>query len=152
MNNVQFRRNNGWIGSGLPGAGTFDDNSAVPGVPYSYEVRTRTDGVVTDVACTPATITIGAGAQQNAAPALVQRSCSVSVNNNNVPVVSYSGFTNVNNVQFRRNNGWIGSGLPGTGTYDDTSAVPGVPYLYEVRTRTGGVVTDLACTPATFTF
>ena len=78
-------------------------------------------------------------------------SCSVSVNANNGIVLSYSGFTNVLNVQFRRNNGWIGSGLPGMGTFDDTSAVPGVAYSYVVRSRPGGVVTDLACTPATIT-
>jgi hypothetical protein len=151
---VQFRRNNEWIGSGLPGAGTFEDTSAVAGVPYSYEVRSQTGGVMNDVACTPATITIGAGAPENppATPVPVAAACSVSVNNNNVPVVSYSGFTNVSSVQFRRNNGWIGSAMPGAGTFDDTSAVAGVPYSYEVRTRTGGVVTDVACTPATFTF
>ena len=79
-------------------------------------------------------------------------SCSVSVNDNNEPVLSYSGFTNVLNVQFRRNNVWIGSGLPGAGTFDDTSAVPGVAYSYVVRSRPGGVVNDVACSPAPFTF
>ena len=143
VSNVQFRRNNGWIGSGLADAGTFDDTSAVPGVPYSYVIRSRPGGVVTDVACTPATITIDVP---------VETSCSVSLNNNNEPMLSYSGFTNVTNVQFRRNNGWIGSGLADAGTFDDTSAVPGVPYSYVIRSRPGGVVTDLACTPAAFTF
>ena len=67
-------------------------------------------------------------------------------------VLSYSGFTNVPNVQFRRNNGWIASGLAGAGIFDDTSAVPGVAYSYVIRSRPGGVVTDLACTPAAYTF
>ena len=80
------------------------------------------------------------------------RSCSVSLNDNNEPVLSYSGFTNVSIVQFRRNNGWIGSGLPGAGTFDDTSAVPGVAYEYVVRSRPDGVLTDLACSPTPFTF
>ena len=84
-------------------------------------------------------------------PAPVVAACVVEVINN-VPVVSYSDFTNVSNVQFRRNNGWIGSGLPGAGTFDDTSAMPGVPNSYVIRSRPGGVVTDLVCTPAAFTF
>ena len=89
-------------------------------------------------------------------------SCSVSVNaNNDGIVVSYSGFTNVSNVQFRRDEGifdgindrWIGSGDPGAGDFDDTSAElePGVAYSYVVRSRPGGVLTDLACSPATIT-
>ena len=82
-------------------------------------------------------------------PVPVETSCSVSVNANNEPVLSYSGFTDVSRVQFRRNNRWIGSGLAGAGTFDDTAAVPGVPYSYVVRSRPDGVVTDLACTPET---
>ena len=70
--------------------------------------------------------------------------------------MSYSGFTNVPNVQFRRDDGlvdrWIGSGLPGTGTFEDTFALlPGVSYSYVVRSRPGGVVTNVACSPATIT-
>ena len=84
-------------------------------------------------------------------------SCSVSLNDNNEPVLSYSGFTGRNNVQFRRDDGvrdrWLGSGSPGAGTFDDTSAEPGVPYWYVIRSRPGGgVVNNVACSPATFTF
>ena len=56
------------------------------------------------------------------------------------------------NVQFLRINGWIGTGLPGAGTFDDTSTVSGVAYEYVVRSRPGGVVNDVACTPGAFTF
>ena len=83
-------------------------------------------------------------------------SCSVSVNANNVIAVSYSDFPNVPTVNILRNGGWIAtdtSDTPGTGTYDDTTAVAGVPYSYVIRSRPGGgVVNDVACSPAPFTF
>ena len=67
-------------------------------------------------------------------------------------MVSYSDFTNVSILSIRRNGTFIDLSSAGTGTYEDTTAVPGVPYSYVVRSRPGGVVTDLACTPAAFTF
>ena len=85
------------------------------------------------------------------APAPGGASCSVSVNAANVPVVSYSGFTNVSVVNIRRNGSWIGTEAAGSGTYSDTSAVRGVVYSYVVRSRPGGVVNDVACSPATIT-
>ena len=57
-----------------------------------------------------------------------EMSCSVSVNANNEIAVSYSDFPNVPNVNILRNGGFIvthTSVTPGTGTYEDTSAVPG---------------------------
>ena len=60
--NVNILRNGGWIVTDTfdtPGAGTYDDTSAVSGVAYSYVIRSRPGGgVVNDVACSPATITI----------------------------------------------------------------------------------------------
>ena len=126
---------------------------------YSYVVRSRRGGEVTNVACSPATITIGAEPEPEPEPPVPgEMSCSVSVNANDVLVVSYSGFTNVSNVQLRRDDGifdgindrWIGTGDPGAGDFDDTSAEPGVAYSYVVRSRSGGVV-DFACSPATIT-
>ena len=59
---VNIRRNGGWIAtdiSATPGAGTYEDTSVVPGVAYSYVIRSRPGGgVVNDVDCSPATITI----------------------------------------------------------------------------------------------
>ena len=81
-------------------------------------------------------------------PPPVVAACEVEVINN-VPMVSYSNFTNVSNVSIRRNDGFIDLGSAGTGIYSDTSALPGVAYFYEVRSRPGGVVTDVACTPET---
>jgi len=83
------------------------------------------------------------------APAPGGASCSVSMNADNVPVVSYSG-SNVVNI--RRNDKWIKTNVAGRGTYTDASAVRGVAYSYLVRTRPGGVVVDVACSPAIITF
>ena len=126
-----------------------------PGVAYSYEVRYRPGGVLTDVACSPATITIDAEVPETPeVPVPGETSCSVSVINN-VPVVSYSDFPDASNVNILRNGGWIVNDsfdTPGAGTYDDTSAVAGVAYSYEIRSRPGGgVVNDVACSPATIT-
>ena len=107
--------------------------------------------VSAELAAVAAAEATAAAAEVPEPPVPGEMSCSVAVNDNNVPVLSYSGFTDVSNVQFRRNNGWIGTGLPGAGTYEDTSAVPGVPNSYVVRSRPGGVVTDLACSPETIT-
>ena len=68
---------------------------------------------------------------------------------NNVPVLSYSDFTGVSTVSIRRNSTFIELSSAGTGTYEDTSAVPGLAYSYEVRYRPGGVLTDVACAPET---
>ena len=83
-------------------------------------------------------------------PAPVVAACVVEVINN-VPVVSYSDFSNVSSVSIRRNGSFIDLSSAGTGTYEDTTAVPGVAYSYEVRSRPGGVLTDVACSPATIT-
>jgi len=85
-----------------------------------------------------------------APPAPVAAACVVEVINN-VPVVSYAGFTNVSVVSIRRNGGFLDNSASGTGTYSDTSAVRGVAYSYVVRSRPDGVVNDVACSPATIT-
>ena len=127
---------------------------------YSYEVRSRPGGVLTDVACAPETIIVVDAAAEAAAaaakiPVPVEMSCSVEVINN-VPVVSYSDFLDASNVNILRNGGWIVTDsfdTPGAGTYDDTTAVVGVAYSYVIRSRPGGgVVNDVACSPATITF
>jgi hypothetical protein len=87
------------------------------------------------------------------APAPAVAACVVEVINN-VPVVSYSDFADVSNVNILRNGSWIvthTSETPGTGTYEDTTAVTGVAYSYVIRSRPGGVVNDVACSPGTIT-
>ena len=69
-----------------------------------------------------------ADAAAEAAEAAALMSCSVSVNAYNVPVVSYSDFSNVSSVSIRRNGTFIDLSSAGMGTYEDTTAVPGVAY------------------------
>ena len=166
--NVNILRNGSWIVNDsfdTPGTGTYDDTTAVAGVPYSYVIRSRPGGgVVNDVACSPETITIvdvaaGDDAEPEPGPeppVTGEMSCSVSVNANGI-AVSYSGFPDPSsNVNILRNGSWIATDsfdTPGTGTYDDTTAVAGVAYSYVIRSRPGGgVVNDVACSPATITF
>ena len=69
--------------------------------------------------------------------------------------MSYSDFPNVPDVNIRRNGSWIvnhRSETPGAGTYEDTSAQPDVAYSYVLVSRPGGgVVNNVACSPATIT-
>ena len=61
VSSVNILRNSRWIAndrSATPGTGTYDDTTAEVGVAYSYVIRSRPGGVVTDFACSPATITI----------------------------------------------------------------------------------------------
>ena len=57
---------------------------------------------------------------------------------NNVPVVSYSDFTNVSVVSIRRNGTFIDLSSAGTGTYEDTSA--GLAWPIRMRFVHGRVV------------
>ena len=89
------------------------------------------------------------------APGPVVAACVVEVINN-VPVVSYSDFPDASNVNILRNGSFLVNDsfdTPGAGTHDDTTAVAGVAYSYVIRSRPGGgVVNDVACSPATITF
>ena len=94
----------------------------------------------------PAPVPAPAPAPAPAPPAPVVAACVVELINN-VPVVSYSDFTDAASVSIRRNGEFIGDGLAGTGTFEDTSALPGVAYSYLVRSNPVGVMNDVACSP-----
>ena len=153
---VNLRRNSAWI-QNVSGFDYYVDADDPP--PNAiYKMRVRDGGAIGYTCSTeqwpPESPLPPESPPAPAPPAPVAAACVVEVINN-VPVVSYSDFTNVSTVVIRRNGRWIvtdTSETPGAGTYEDTSAVPGVPYSYEIRTRSGGVVTDLACTPAAFAF
>ena len=77
--------------------------------------------------------------------------CTVALNGDDVPVISWSEFSGVQVVQVRRNGAWISAGTPDSGTHTDAGAVPGQTYSYSIRWFPGGVSTDVACTPASIT-
>ena len=78
-------------------------------------------------------------------------SCTVALNASNDPIISWTEFNNVNNVQVRRNGTWKASGTAGSGTYTDTTVTAGSTYNYEIRYRPNGTTTDIACTPTSIT-
>jgi len=77
--------------------------------------------------------------------------CSVALNGNDQPVVTYSGFAdnNVDNVVIRRDGKWLANSAAGAGSYTDPVG-PG-DYSYLVRWRPGGVRTDVPCSPVNIT-
>lgn len=78
--------------------------------------------------------------------------CTVALDANNAPVITYSGFeaNGVDTIVVRRNGSYLADAAPGAGTYTDATATPG-NYDYLLRWRPLGVRTDVPCTPTTIT-
>lgn len=75
--------------------------------------------------------------------------CSVALDADDRPTVSWSGFleNNVSSVVLRRDGGFLVDGQPaGAASFTDTTAAPG-DHSYLVRWRPNGVVTDVPCSP-----
>ena len=77
--------------------------------------------------------------------------CTVALDANNNPVISWNGFNNVANVQVRRDGSWISAGAAGSGTHIDTNVTVGSTYNYEIRWRPNGSNVDVACSPSSIT-
>ncbi len=73
--------------------------------------------------------------------------CTVELDGNDAPVVTWNDFVNVASVQIRRDGSWKATGAPDTGTYTDTTTTPGTSYSYAVRWNPGGGNVDVPCTP-----
>ncbi len=121
------------------GLGTADWSVAIGGVlpTGQYEVRTfATDAVGLTTAPTLISSFLIPGAAQ----------CSVALDANDVPVVSWSGVTDGQNstVAVRRDGAWVTNAPSGTASYVDNAAAPG-PHTYVVRWRPDGVRTDIPC-------
>ena len=136
------RRNGGFLSATPAPAGTFTDTDAAPG-DYDYAIRYRPGGVVTDVACTPTSITVPT-------PPPATFVCSASLNGNGDPVLTWSDIPGVSSYVIREaTEGFLaGAGL--ALTFTDTGRAPG-DYSYIIRYRIAGAVTDLPCTPAPLT-
>ena len=78
-------------------------------------------------------------------------SCSVVLNGNNQPQVSWADFASADNVQIRRNGAWLATGAPVSGFLDDATAAAGSTHSYEVRWRPNGSVVDVPCSPTSIT-
>jgi hypothetical protein len=79
-------------------------------------------------------------------------SCTVALDANDDPVVTWSGFTDgaVDNVFVRRDGKWAHTGASGSGSWTDTTAQPG-DHTYLVRWRPGGTTVNVTCSPSPIT-
>lgn len=133
-----IRRNGAWLSNLADGATSFTDENAVPG-DYTYEVRWRPNFTVEDVTCSP-TVTVPEGGGPG--PITV---CTVSINGDNSPVLSWDAVAGVNEYVVREAGlAWLAT-VSDT-TYTDAGRAPGT-YEYSLRIRMGGVVTDVPCEP-----
>ena len=136
LSNLVIRRNESFLDLIEPDSTSYVDESAQPGT-HSYVVRWRPDGVRTDVACNPTSITI-----PNPAPAT---SCDASVVGGNV-VVNWD-IDGVDRFQVRDDDGWVATITdPDTTTFTDTNPETG-DRTYVIRYRDGGATIDLTCSP-----
>ena len=78
--------------------------------------------------------------------------CSVSLNAQGQPVISYSEFAanGVDSIIVRRDGKWLASAAAGSGTFVDTDAAPG-DHTYLIRWRPVGPSVDVPCSPASIT-
>jgi len=111
--------------------------SALP--PSDYEVRgfsTDAAGNTSDPLASAFTIPSGVA-------------CSVALDANDKPVITYSGFqaNGVDSIVVRRDGGYLADATAGAGTFVDTGA-PAGDHSYLIRWRPAGRV-DVPCTPAT---
>ena len=146
---VFVRRNNAFLAPTPAPDGTFTDVGVAPG-DYDYEIRWRPGGVLTDVACTPAPITVPSPAPPPPPPPADVVTCVASLDGNGDPVLNWTTVAGVSSYVVREaTDGFVaGAGL-GT-TFTDTGRAPG-DYSYMIRYRIAGAVTDVDCTPSPIT-
>ena len=143
-NSVVIRRDNLFVESQPTPITTYVDTAATPG-DHSYEVRWFPEGVLTDVPCTPATVTV----PPPAGPPPVALVCTVALDANGDPVLTWNQVPNVSNYVVRESGSFITTVVNGS-TYTEVGA-PAGDYTYEIRIRPGGVLTDITCDPSPIT-
>ena len=134
---VFIRRNGGYLDEGVAGSSSFTDTTAAPG-DYSYLVRWRPGGVLTDVDCTPATITVPQGGGGI--------TCSVGLDEMSQPILNWTAVPGIARYSVREGGVRFLALVENGTTYTDTTATPG-DYSYQIRYRQNGVVIDLNCQP-----
>ena len=139
VNNVQLRRDGGWLSSGAAGVGSFTDTDVNPGDSLRYVVRYRPGGAVTDIACSPSPITIPTAGGGGAAG----QTCTATANANGSVSLSWSAIAGEGVYVIRRNGSWLTTVNGGGLSFTDTTAQAGGSYL--VRSEMGGVRTDTPC-------
>ena len=132
-----LRRDGNWLATLDAGTSSYVDGRAPQDA--SYVIRSRPDDVVVDVSCTEA-VDEGPG---DGGPVEAEPACTATRIGDTVTLEFDVG---AERPIIRRNGSWL-TGLPEDSVlYLDTGAPDGATYV--VRTRPGGVLTDLACTSA----
>ena len=146
-----FVRVDGGFLSGTPGgSGSFTDSAAADG-PHSYLIRWRPNGVTSDIACTPTPITVGGGTPPPPPPPPPPggSACTVTVNGNGDPVLTWDPVAGVSAFFVREAGEGFISTVNGGLSFTDVGRADGT-YSYVIRHRAGGTV-DRSCTPDPFT-
>ena len=130
------RRDGNWLATLDVGTSSYVDGRAPDDA--SYLVRTRPDNVVVDISCTEA-VDDGPG---DGGPAEAEPVCTATRMDDTVTLEFDVGDQR---PIIRRNDSWLTSLPVGSTSFTDTGAPDGATYL--VRTRPGGVLTDIGCTP-----
>ena len=139
VSNVQIRRNASWLATGAPDNGSYTDAAATPGSSFSYEVRWRPNGVVTDVPCGSITV-----------PEPVGAACTAVLNASGHVELSWTAVGGEDTYVIRDNDGWVATVTNGALSYTDTTPETG-ERSYVIRNRSNGVTTDRPCDPSPIT-
>ena len=138
---VFVRRDGRFLSGTTAGSGSFVDDSATPG-DHTYAIRWRPAGTVTDVGCSPATITVP---QPAAAVA-----CVAGFDANGDPTLSWTAVEGLDRYVVREANLGFVATVNGATTFTDVDRAPG-DYSYVIRFRANGANNDLECTPSPIT-
>ena len=135
---LQIRRNNQWRATVDNDTASFTDATAPVGN-NDYSIRWRPDGVQ-NVACGSVTVPAIAPPPPPPPPPL---ECSVSLNGNGDPVITWDAIPGLDRYVVRNGDGWVSTVTNGL-TFTDANAADG-NITYSLRVRPGGVVTDIPC-------
>ncbi len=126
------RRDAVWVAS--PGnVTTFTDNPG-PGT-YSYQIRTRLDGIEVDTTCQPTSVFVAAGLGQT---------CQAVDNGDGSVGITWDAIAGEDTYIVRRNGTYVAN-AGNTLSYND---IPGQgTFTYVIRSRLDGVTTDTTCDP-----
>ena len=140
VSSYAVRRDGQWVTTTADTAFTDD-----PGVgSHAYTIRYRPQGVVTDETCSPTPVVVDAPA-----PSLPPApfTCTATVDGDSV-VLEWNQIDDVDRYQVRRDGGWIATS---NGTSHVDANVAAGDYVYEIRYRIAGAVTDAPCSPTPVT-
>lgn len=137
VNRVSVREAGRGFVSEVNGPSTYTDTGAAPGS-YTYSVRFRSGGVVNNITCSPAPITVPT---VNAATP----TCSAALNGAGAVELNWSAIAGEDLYIVRDNDGFVAE-VAGATSYTDASPATG-NRTYVIRSRQGATTTNVTCSP-----